>query len=111
MFETTLSTNNIPILRVKGKIIGNTVEALRGEMEKQLERGQGHLLLDLTDVPLLDSSALGTIIAILQFLKPQGGKLVLLRPQKAVMNVFKVTRLDSILDIYHDEDAALNAFN
>ena len=110
MLETTISQNNIPIIRVDGKIIGSTVDALRGEMEKQIEHSEDRLVLDLTNVPLLDSSALGTIIAILQFLRKEDGKLVLLKPQKAVINVLKVTRLDSILDSYDDEVEALNAF-
>ncbi len=110
MFETTLSENNIPILRLEGKIIGNTVDVLRREMEKLVAQSGGRLVLDLACVPLLDSSALGIIIATLQFLKKDDGNLVLLNPQQAVVNVLKVTRLDSIIDIYDDEAEALNAF-
>ncbi|MDE0187263.1 MAG: STAS domain-containing protein [Candidatus Poribacteria bacterium] len=111
MFETTISKHNIPILRVEGKILGNAAHALRREMDKQIEKSEGRLILDLTNVPLLDSSALGMIIAILQFLKKQGGMLVLLNPQKAVMNVLQVTRLNTILEIYMDEESAINAFD
>ena len=111
MFETTISKYNIPILRVDGKIIGNTVNALKREMDKQLEQSGGRLILDLTAVPLLDSSALGTIIATLQSLKKVDGKLVLLNPQKAVMNVLQVTRLNTILEIYQDGESATAAFN
>ena len=109
MFETTLSENNIPILRVEGKIIGSTVDVLRGEMEELVAQSGGRLVLDLERVPLLDSSALGIIIATLQFLRKDDGKLVLLNPQQAVVNVLKVTRLDSIIDSYNDETEALNA--
>jgi anti-anti-sigma factor len=111
MFETTISKNNTPILRVDGKIIGIAVDALRREMDKQIEHSGGRLILDLTNVPLLDSSALGIIIATLQSLKKKGEKLVLLNPQKAVMNVLEVTRLDTILEIYPDEESAINAFD
>ena len=111
MFETSISQYNTPILRVNGKMIGNSVEALRHEMRTQIEHGGGHLILDLTDVPLLDSSALGAIVATLQALKKSDGRLVLLNPQKAVQNVFAVTRLDTVLEIYQDEAAAVNAFS
>jgi anti-sigma B factor antagonist len=111
MFETTISKNNTPILRVDGKIIGNTVNALKREMDMQIEQSGGRLILDLTKVPLLDSSALGTIIATLQSLKNMAGKLVLLNPQKTVMNVLQVTRLNTILEIYQDEESATNAFD
>jgi len=111
MFETTISKYNIPILRVDGKIIGNTVIALKREMDKQIEQSSGRLILDLTDVPLLDSSALGTIIATLQSLKKIDGKLVLLNPQKSVMNVLQVTRLNTLLETYPDEESATAAFD
>ena len=110
MFETTISKHDIPILRVEGKIIGNAAHALRREMDKQIEQSEGRLILDLTNVPLLDSAALGMIIAILQVLKKQGGTIVLLNPQKAVMNVLQVTRLNTVLEIYMDEESAINAF-
>ena len=111
MFETTMSRHNTPILRVNGKIIGNTVDALRHEMRTQIEQSGGHLILDLTNVPLLDSSALGAIIATFQALKKSDGRLVLLNPQQAVQNVLMVTRLDTILEIYQDEADAVNAFS
>ncbi len=111
MFETSISQYNTPILRVNGKIIGNSVDALRHEMRTQIEHGGGHLILDLTDVPLLDSSALGAIIATLQALKKSDGRLVLLNPQEAVQNVLAVTRLDTVLEIYQDEVDAVNAFS
>ena len=111
MFEiATASKSNVPILRVDGKIIGTTVNALKREINTQIEHGEGRLILDLAKVPLLDSSALGTIIATLQTLKKKNGKLVILAPQKAVMNVLKVTRLNTVLEIYDDEPSAVNAF-
>ena len=109
MFETTISQYNTPILRVNGKIIGSAVDALRREMRTQIEQSGEHLILDLTNVPLLDSAALGAIIAMLQALKKNNGRLALLNPQKAVQNVLAVTRLDTILEIYQDEADAVNA--
>lgn len=111
MFEISISQHNTPILRANGKIIGNAVEALRHEMRAQIEQSGGHLILDLTNVPLLDSSALGAIVSILQDLKKSDGKLVLLNPQEAVLNVLAVTRLDTVLEIFQDEAAAVNAFS
>lgn len=111
MFETAVSINNIPILRVKGKIIGNSAVSLKNEIDLQLGPTGTKLILDLTEVPLLDSSALSAIVGTLQKLRKTDGKMVLLNPQKSVMNVLKVTRLDSVLEVYSDEDTAIKAFN
>ena len=111
MFELAMSTNNIPILRIKGKIIGNTAVSLKNEIDSQIKEAGTKLILDLTEVPLLDSSALSAIVATLQKLRQTEGKIVLLNPQKSVMNVLKVTRLHSVLEVYDDEDSTIKAFN
>ena len=111
MFETAMSINNIPILRVKGKIIGNSAVSLKNEIDLQVEEAGAQLILDLTEVPLLDSSALSAIVATLQKLRQTDGKMVLMNPQKSVMNVLKVTRLHLVLEVYDDEDSAVKAFN
>ena len=109
MFETSISHNNVPILRIDGKIIGGAANALKREMDKQIAQGRGGLVLDMTKVTLLDSSALGIIIATLQFLKKTDAKLVLLNPQHTVLNVLQVTRLNTILEVYSDEESATSA--
>ena len=109
MFETSISHNNVPVIRIDGKIIGGAANALKREMDKQIEQSRGGLVLDMAKVPLLDSTALGIIIATLQFLKKMDEKLVLLNPQHAVINVLQVTRLNMILEVYSDEESATSA--
>ncbi len=111
MFDSTTFAENKAIVHVNGKIIGNAVTQFREEIEQQLQDGNNNLIIDLTDVPLLDSTALGVIIITLQVLQRSGGKLVLLNPQKAVSSVLEVTRLTSILEVYESEEAARNAFS
>lgn len=111
MFDITMDAQNTAIVHVQGKIIGNTVAQFRAEIEQQLQNGNNKLVIDLKNVSLLDSTALGVIIVTLQVLQRSGGKLVLLNPQKAVRNVLEVTRLTSILEVYETEEAALNAFS
>ncbi len=111
MFDTKTFAENKAIVHVNGKIIGNAVTQFRDEIEQQLQDGNNNLIIDLTDVPLLDSTALGVIIITFQALQRSGGKLVLLNPQIAVSSVLEVTRLTSILEVYKSEEAARNAFS
>jgi len=111
MFDITMDAQNTVIVHVQGKIIGNTVAQFRTEIEQQLQNGNNKLIVDLKNVPLLDSTALGVIIVTLQVLQRAGGKLVLLNPQKAVSSILDITRLSSILEVYETEEAARNAFS
>ncbi len=110
MFDIILEAEDTVFVHVQGKIIGNTVAQFHKEIEQQLQNGNNKLIIDLKNVPLLDSTALGVIIMAFQVVQRSGGKLVLLNPQKAVCNILEVTRLTSILEVYDSEEAARNAF-
>ena len=105
-FDTTIAEKNISILHVEGKILGNAADVFRREMEQQLQAAQGKLVVDLVNVPLIDSSALGAIVLALRYCQKSGGKLVLLNPQKAVREVLEVTQLATVIEIYETEESA-----
>ena len=105
-FDTTTGEKNISILHVEGKILGNAADVFREEMEQQLQTAQGKLAVDLMNVPLIDSSALGAIVLTLKYCQKSGGKLVLLNPQKAVREVLEVTQLATVIEIYDTEESA-----
>ena len=105
-FDTTTGEKNISILHVEGKILGNAADVFREEMEQQLRTARGKLVVDLMNVPLIDSSALGAIVLTLKFCQKSGGKLVLLNPQKAVREVLEVTQLATVIEIYDTEESA-----
>ena len=109
--NTVVRENNISILRIDGKIIGEASKTIQREIDKQTQNNDGKIILDLSAVPLMDSAALGTIVAALTSLSKRGMKLVLLKPQKAVSNVLRITRLDTIFEIYDDEQKAISAFD
>lgn len=108
--ETTIAKQNISILHIEGKILGNASDAFRKEMSEQLQTGRDRLVVDLMNVPLIDSSALGAIVITLKSCQRLGGKLVLLNPQKAVREVLEVTKLSTVIEIYDTEEGACNAF-
>ena len=109
-FETTIGEQNISVLHVEGKILGNAADAFRKEMNEQLQTGRDRLVVDLMNVPLIDSSALGAIVVTLKYCQRSGGKLVLLNPQKAVREVLEVTQLNTVIEIYDTEEGAYAAF-
>ena len=109
-FDTTIGEENISTLHIEGKILGNATDTFRKEMEMQLQTGYDKLVVDLTNVPLIDSSALGAIVTTLKSCQESGGKLVLLNPQKAVQEVLEVTHLATVIEIYDTEESARDAF-
>ena len=64
------------------------------------------VVLDLNDVESMDSTGLGTIISILKRMRP-GTNLRLARLSPAVRVLLELTRLDRVLRIFVDVDAAV----
>jgi len=97
------------ILHLEGKIIGDGVARFKNALEEQIDTGVRWIILDLSDVPLMDSSALGTIIMVFLKLKERKGKLVLLYAQENIINILNITKLNSLFEVYDNMQTALNA--
>ena len=67
------------------------------------------IVLDFSNVDYLSSAALGKIIALNNKVKKEGGKLVLCKFKEDIKEVFTITRLDKLIKIVDDQQAALQA--
>jgi anti-sigma B factor antagonist len=99
------------ILHLHGKVIGDSVPRFKQKVDESIDSGAKWLIIDLAKVPLMDSSALGTIIAAFLELKKKNGKLVLLNAQESILNVLAVTKLDTLFEVYNDIQLALKSIN
>ena len=101
--------DNGAILHLEGKIIGDGVARFRHAVEEQINSNVSWIILDLSEVPLMDSSALGTIIMAFLKLKEKKGKLVLLYVQKSILEILNITKLNSMFEIYDNMQSAFDA--
>jgi len=85
-------------------------ELLRQLIFKQLQEGRKDFLIDLENVVYVSSAVLGFFITLYKDLKEQGGRLKLVNAQPSVSNLFEITRLDRILEMFSDRTTALNSF-
>ena len=61
--------------------------------------GERHIILDMSEVSLIDSMGLGTLVSAVQLLKP-GHKFVICNPQHALSQILDMTRLDRIFRVF-----------
>ncbi len=79
----------------------------RDAMRDAADGGHPRIVLDLADVEFVDSSGLGAIIAAMKHVGPDRRlELAALRP--AVARVFRLTRLDEVMTVHADADAAFD---
>jgi anti-sigma B factor antagonist len=101
--------DNGAILHLEGKIIGDGVARFKQAIEEQISSNINWLILDLSGVPLMDSSALGTIIMAFLRLKERKGKIVLLYAQKSILEILNITKLNSLFETYDNMQMAIDA--
>ncbi len=92
--------DNVVIIDIKGDIIGESRFALNKHIEEQIDTGILGIILNLNEVPMMDSVALGMIAAELTQLIKKDGKLVLLNAGRSVRYLLVVTKLDQFFEKY-----------
>jgi anti-anti-sigma factor len=87
------------------------VRSLRSAIEAVVEQARAiRLVLDFRHVKFLSSAVLGLLIRISKKIYEQGGELRLCNIHPGIYEVFKITRLTSVFDIYEDVDSAVRSF-
>ncbi|RLC48810.1 MAG: hypothetical protein DRH70_00095 [Candidatus Coatesbacteria bacterium] len=98
------------IVTVSGRVEQPGSRKLREALEMLVSGEKPKIAADLSQVNYLDSSALGVLVSTLKSAKSRGGDLRLSGLHDMVMDVFRITRLSSIFQIYPTLSDALNCF-
>lgn len=99
----------LPIIELEGEVDVYTAPQLKQQMISLLEGGSKQMVVDLTKVEYLDSTALGVLIGGLKRMRETDGNMVLVCPSPRIRRVFEITGLDKIFDIYDRTDQAQEA--
>jgi anti-sigma B factor antagonist len=67
------------------------------------------LMLDLSDVPYMDSSGVGTLVEVFRRVTAYKGKMVLFGLNPRVRSVFEITKLDRFFTICENAEQATRA--
>jgi len=77
--------------------------ALRDRVNELLEAGHREFVLNLANVPYIDSFGLGQLIAIWTSIRSKSGQMTLLRPTDHVRRLFQITKLDTVFHLSGEE--------
>lgn len=101
----------VKIVEVRGKLMGEAAAvALRRSLRTVLDEGGRRLLVVLWAVPVIDSGAVGELLAALTSARRRGGELKLLSPSPRVEDILRITDLRRLFEIFSDEDQAVASF-
>lgn len=106
------AVEGVTILDLHGKmLIGEGDELLREKINSLVENGTEKIVLNLAEVPYVDSAGLGEIVRCYTTVSRKNGELKLLNLTKRIHDLLSITKLLTVFDSYDDEASAVKSFN
>ncbi|MEW5983943.1 MAG: STAS domain-containing protein [Acidobacteriota bacterium] len=102
---------DVVILDLKGKMtLGDGDELLRTKINTCIAQGKKKIVLNLGEVPYIDSAGLGEVVRTYTTTSRQGGTLKLLNLTRRIQDLLAITKLLTVFETYESEDEAVKSF-
>ena len=105
--ERLVGTMGLVVL--SGEVDIYTAPRFRECMIELLDAGVDKLVIDLSAVTFIDSTALGVLIGGVRRVRAVGGAMTLVVTSRPVERVLSITGLDRVFDLHATRDAAVEA--
>ncbi len=104
-------SGDVTVLDVDGKILlGEGDVQLKRKIDELIERKETQLVLNLANVPYMDSGGLGEIVRSYTTVKRAGGELKLLNATKRISDLLTITKLITVFEVFETEADAIKSF-
>ena len=106
------AVGDVVVLDLKGRItMGEGDELLKDKVNSIVSQGRRKIVLNLAEVPYLDSAGLGEVVRAYTTVSRQGGSLKLLNLTKRITDLLSITKLLTVFDTFDSEDEAVRSFS
>ena len=89
--DVTMPREDVALVTVKGFLDVDTATELQHHLANQMHHGRQHLLLDLSEVPFMDSSGINIILTAYKETRQVDGSIGLIDPAPAVQRILDLT--------------------
>jgi|SRR5579863_3084840 len=108
---STRELERVVVVDVVGKLtISESRTQLRDLIHVLSGTGRKKFLLNLAGVDYVDSDGMGELVRCFTTVRQRGGELKLVHVNKRVADLLQITRLNTLFEIYDQEQLALRAF-
>jgi len=105
------SRGEVKLVKLAGRLtLGESVDRLRETFDDLAGTGANRFVVDLGDVPMVDSSGIGLLVRYLTSTKQQGGSLKLLNPSPFTVKTLKMIGLLKLFEVFEDQETAVASF-
>lgn len=106
----TRTADNVYLIELEGRFDAHTAPQIGGTLANVIRDVTSHVIVKLSNVNFVDSTALATLVQSMKQSRSKGGDVLLCDLQQPVRIIFELTRLDKAFTIVDSETQAFAAF-
>lgn len=101
---------NIAIVELSGRLDMSNGNKLKEVVKELLQAGKSQIHVNLAAVDFVNSSGLGALVSIMKEIRLHRGRLTMSDLVEYVREIFDITQLSHIFEIYSTEREAMNSY-
>jgi anti-sigma B factor antagonist len=108
--EFTVATSMVDdrtVVSATGELDAHSAPALQTELDRVTTVPGASVVVDLSEVPFIDSTGLGVLVTSLKHVREANGRLDVVVTRPRVLKVFSLTGLDGVIPLHSTLDEAL----
>jgi len=90
--------------------MGEAVDELRQTMEEALGGGETRIVINLAEVPMIDSSGIGLLVRFLATARQRGGNIKLVNPSKFAVQTLRLVGVLNLFEVFENDETAVESF-
>jgi len=103
--------SEVQVIQLRGALrLGSAVDELRQVVEEAVGNGDTRIVVNLAEVPMIDSSGIGLLVRFLASTKQRGGSIKLVQPSKFTVQTLRLVGVLNLFEIFDDDDQAVSSF-
>jgi anti-sigma B factor antagonist len=102
----------VQVIQLRGSLrMGSAVDVFRQTIEEALGNGDTRIVINLSEVSMIDSSGIGLLVRFLASTKQRGGSIKLVQPSKFAVQTLRLVGVLNLFEIFDNDDAAVESFS
>ncbi len=98
--DLRMPADGAAVVTVAGELDMSTAPVLEAALESGVDRGAGHIVVDLDSVSFIDSTGIRAIVCAAVRLHAAGGSLRLVYGDEGVQHLFEILALENVVGTY-----------
>lgn len=107
--ELVRTSDDVAVIALTGEVDIYSAPEFKETLVRGIEDGARRIIVDLSGVTFIDSTALGVLVSGAKRVRPQNGALDIVCSDENITRIFEITGLDRIFGIYASREEALKS--